>query len=49
MRIVPVRLPPALLEAIDALSASRLDAPDRSSVIRELLAEAITARRARKS
>ena len=48
MPTLQVRLPRAILEAIEAECASRLDAPDRSTVIRELLAEAITARRARK-
>lgn len=38
---VPVRFPPAMIAAIDELRASRLDAPDRSSVIRELVAEGL--------
>lgn len=42
---VAVRFPPALLAEVDALAASRLDAPDRSSIIRELVAEALSARK----
>lgn len=34
---VAVRFPPALLEAVDALRAQRLDGPDRSTIIRELV------------
>jgi metal-responsive CopG/Arc/MetJ family transcriptional regulator len=40
-----VRAPAAMVDAIDAISAARMDAPDRSSVVRELLAEALEARR----
>lgn len=35
---VPVRFPPAMIEAIDEERAARLDAPDRSAMIRELVA-----------
>jgi hypothetical protein len=35
-----------MIEEIDSIAASRLDQPDRSTVIRELLAEALAARRA---
>lgn len=35
---VPVRLPPAMIEAIDAERATRIDAPNRSVIIRELVA-----------
>jgi hypothetical protein len=34
-----------MIAEIDAIAADRLDQPDRSSVIRELLAEALMARR----
>jgi len=45
---VPIRLPDVMVTEIDAIAADRLDQPDRSSLIRELLAEAIAARKARK-
>ena len=45
MRQITVRLPKLLLDAVDELTAGRLDQPDRSAVIRELLAEAIAARK----
>lgn len=41
---VMVRFPQAMIDAIDDVAASRLDQPDRSSVIRELIAEALEAR-----
>jgi hypothetical protein len=41
---VAVRFPPDMVAAIDRLRAGRLDAPDRSTVIRELVAEALSAR-----
>lgn len=47
MRPRMIRLPEAMLAEIEAICAGRLDAPDTSSVIRELLAEALAARRAR--
>ena len=37
--------PGPLVEAIDAIVADRVDGPSRSAVIRELLAEALEARR----
>lgn len=39
-----IRFPPHMLAAIDAISDARLDHPGRSSVVRELVAEAISAR-----
>ena len=36
-----------MMEEIDAIVASRYDQPDRSAIIRELLAEALTARKKR--
>lgn len=44
---VAVRFPAELLAEVDALSAARLDRPDRSSVVRELVAEALLARKRR--
>ncbi|MDQ8700616.1 hypothetical protein [Hyphomicrobium sp. LHD-15] len=35
---VAVRFPPSLLDRVDALRAERLDEPDRSTFIRELVA-----------
>ena len=43
-----LRFPDEMLEAIDAIAAGRLDRPDRSAVIRELVAEALMARTKRK-
>ena len=40
-----LRLPKPMVEEIDAIVASRFDQPDRSAVIRELLAEALAVRR----
>ena len=45
MHQIAIRLPQAMLEAIDGLSNGRLDQPDRSTTIRELIAEAIEARK----
>lgn len=42
---VAVRFPAGLLAEVDAVAGARLDKPDRSSIIRELVAEAITARK----
>jgi metal-responsive CopG/Arc/MetJ family transcriptional regulator len=47
LQAINIRLPKGMVDEITAISASRLDAPDRSTVIRELLAEAIAARKAR--
>lgn len=41
---VSVRLPNIMIDAIDAISAGRLDQPGRANLIRELLAEALAAR-----
>ncbi len=41
MHQIAIRLPDELLAEIDAMLAGRLDRPDRSSLIRSLLAEAI--------
>jgi metal-responsive CopG/Arc/MetJ family transcriptional regulator len=42
-----IRLPEAMVSQIDAIAAERLDQPDRSTVIRELLVEALEARMVR--
>lgn len=44
MRQIAIRLPEALLAAIDQIAEGRLDEPDRTAIMRELLAEAIAAR-----
>lgn len=44
MQQIAIRLPQPMLAAIDELIAGRLDQPERSAIIRELLAEAIQAR-----
>jgi metal-responsive CopG/Arc/MetJ family transcriptional regulator len=46
-RPLAIRLPDPMLERIDEIVASRMDEPDRSAVIRELLAEALEAREKR--
>ncbi len=43
-----IRFPEPMLAAIDAMAAGRMDKPDRSTLIRELVAEALAARAARK-
>ena len=47
MTPVMIRFPSELLAGIDAQIAGRLDRPDRSGVIRELIAEALQARAAK--
>jgi len=44
MKQIAIRIPEPMLDAIDALVAGRLDAPDRAAIMRELLAEALAAR-----
>jgi len=41
MQLVHVRLPLAMVAAIDGLAEHRVDRPDRSHMIRELLADAL--------
>ena len=48
MKQIAVRFPEEMLAEIDAVISGRLDRPDRASVIRELIAEALQARKARK-
>jgi metal-responsive CopG/Arc/MetJ family transcriptional regulator len=47
MAPVMIRFPQEMLAEIEAMLAERLDKPDRSGFIRELIAEAIAARRAK--
>ena len=48
MSPVMIRFPQEMLEEIDAMLADRMDNPDRSGFIRELIAEAIQARKAKR-
>jgi hypothetical protein len=48
MRPIPVRFPEPMIAEIEAIMAARMDQPDKGAVIRELVAEAIEARKARK-
>jgi len=48
MQQIAIRLPRPMLDAIDALVSDRLDRPDRTAIMRELLAEAIAARSAKR-
>ena len=43
MEQIAIRFPKPMLAAVDAMIAGRLDQPDRSSIIRELVAEALLA------
>jgi len=45
MQQIAIRLPKPLLAAVDAITVGRLDRPDRSTIIRELIAEGLAARR----
>ena len=45
MHQIAIRLPKPMLAAIDELTAGRLDQPERSAIIRQLLAEALQVRR----
>jgi len=44
-KAIPVRLPSAMRAEIDGIREARLDQPEMSALIRELLAEALEARR----
>lgn len=48
LKPMPVRFPPAMRERLEEIQRSRLDAPDLSTIIRELVAEALEARGRRK-
>lgn len=39
---ITIRLPEPMMREIEALQADRMDQPDKSQVIRELLAKALT-------
>lgn len=41
---VTIRFPKPMMEAIEAIQAGRLDAPDKGAVVRELVAEALCRR-----
>lgn len=43
---MPLRVPERMMAELDAIRAERLDAPDRSTLIRKLLAQAIERERA---
>ncbi len=47
MAVHSIRLPDAMRQEIDAIAASRLDQPDVAQIVRELLAEALAARKRR--
>ena len=47
MQQIAIRLPKPMLAAIDEMIAGRLDQPERSAIIRELIAQALSARRTR--
>lgn len=44
MRPIAVRFPPTMRAAIEEIRSSRMDEPELSQVIRELVAEALEAR-----
>jgi len=44
MKQIALRLPTEMLEAIDTLRHQRMDRPDRTAMIRELLAHALEER-----
>jgi metal-responsive CopG/Arc/MetJ family transcriptional regulator len=48
MEQLAVRFPKPMLAAIDEIIEGRLDRPDRSQIIRELIAEGLEARRKRR-
>ena len=39
---ITIRLPPEMARKIEAIRAKRLDAPDKATIIRELLAKALS-------
>lgn len=49
MQQIAIRLPLGMLAAIDEMMVGRLDQPERSTIIRELLHEAIMARSKKRS
>jgi hypothetical protein len=49
MKPISIRFPPPMMKEIEAIQSARMDAPELSAIVRELVAEALTARAARKS
>ena len=47
MEQLAIRFPREMLAAIDEIIVGRLDRPDRSQIIRELIAEGLEARKRR--
>lgn len=45
---VTIRFPAPMMAEIEAIMASRLDGPDKSATVRELVAEAIAHRKAKR-
>lgn len=39
---ITIRLPAPMMQQIEAIMGKRLDAPDKSAVVRELLADALS-------
>ena len=48
MHQIALRLPKPMMAAIDEIITGRLDQPERSAIIRELLHEALMARKGRR-
>ena len=49
LQVMSLRLPPAMVEDLDAIVTERSDGSDRSSVMRELIAAGLAARKAKRS
>jgi hypothetical protein len=45
MEPITVRFPPAMMREIEEIQTSRMDAPDKGQVVRELLAAALSERK----
>ena len=45
MKQIAVRFPEAMLDAIDEIVEARIDKPERSAIIRELVADGLAARK----
>lgn len=48
MTPIAVRFPPAMREQLERIKAERMDGPEISAIVRELVAEALQARSKRK-
>ena len=46
---ITIRFPPAMMAEIDTIIAERLDAPEKGAIIRELIAEALVARKRKRA